>query len=689
MQWDVFLSYARADRHRAGVLAASLQSRGLRVFVDDAAIEDFSSITSSITDALSRSKVLLALYSSYYPGRRACQWELTYAFVAGQREGDPLRRVLVVNPEASADHVHPFELRDARHWPWPTSGESLRQLTDRVSVHVSNLDTAMGYRATPSSGPDWLPAPAHVGNPRFTGRLSEQWLIHSSLLSHRTPLMPGRSSRIVQVRGMAGIGKSVLAQEYALRFGPAFPGGVFWFDLHTARDRDAKQTMAEYADQVATACAALGLRSGGATLPRLLSRLAVVMGERGRTCLWVVDGVPAGLSQQDLHLLRGPHLLTSTLVTTRSLLHPTFAPAIDLTPLPEQEALRLLTFARTPHDAAESAAAVALTHDVGGHPEALNALADRAAHSDFTELRRRLHSLRSDLLALTDAKNGCEGMPFTWPLTGDQLHDDVLRLLALACPAPLSETAIEAILGSDDDRPGPLTGVRLAIEQLLGQGQLLPEPMTTRSWGIHPLIARAVRRHDPDPGRQEDLRRFLLYHLAAPTTTPETASSTHQHHSPLSEALALGLASPREEERTAAYNLQVELVTRIGYQRLAQGQGSLREALTSLHSLFEFTRGTLHGIALTGTPTSDFPLIATTLLNRHLRPFLSRWHPALQQHEAQRPAAASPTEHEQNWPRSAALRAELEDLRTPLKDIAHRLGGLCGTDLTVDESGSN
>lgn len=41
------------------------------------------------------------------------------------------------------------------------------------------------------------------------------------------------------------------------------------------------------------------------------------------------------------------------------------------------------------------------------------------------------------------------------------------------------------------------------------------------------------------------------------------------------------MAAPSESERMAAFDIQVELVTRIGVQELAPGTGSLREALTS------------------------------------------------------------------------------------------------------------
>src|SRR3954449_6252877 len=44
---------------------------------------------------------------------------------------------------------------------------------------------------------------------------------------------------LVQVRGLGGIGKSLLAEEYALRFGAAYPGGVFWLRAYGHDDARA------------------------------------------------------------------------------------------------------------------------------------------------------------------------------------------------------------------------------------------------------------------------------------------------------------------------------------------------------------------------------------------------------------------------------------------------------------------
>ncbi len=103
--FDVFLSHAWADGNRPQQIAGALRKAGLRVWFDAAEINDFTSITRAVAEGLARSKVLVAYHSKTYPLRRACQWELTVAFLAPQAEGDPRRRGLVVSPEEKADHI--------------------------------------------------------------------------------------------------------------------------------------------------------------------------------------------------------------------------------------------------------------------------------------------------------------------------------------------------------------------------------------------------------------------------------------------------------------------------------------------------------------------------------------------------------------------------------------------------------
>ncbi|MFB8139754.1 tetratricopeptide repeat protein [Streptomyces parvus] len=694
-EWDVFVSYSRSDAQKIAALVPALRTAGLRVFVDDTAVDDFASITATITEALSRSKVLLAVYSTEYPQRRACQWELTYAYLSGQHEGDPRRRTLVINPEPSADHVHPVELRDARHWPWPVTQAAIARLAERVAAHTEVITAPMGNVAHAPFVP-WLPAPARTGSVAFTGRLAEQWLIHTALHRHRTPLVAqAGAGRTAQLRGMPGIGKTLLAQEYALHFSSSFPGGVFWFDLSFCEGSGPSEVMDAYADQISTVLSALGLNAGSETLPGLLSHLAVHLGERNTPCLWVVDGVPDGLAEEHLHLLRGPHLLSATLITTRSLRYPSFAETIDVPPLDDSDGLHLLTSGRRPADGLEQASATALVHDVGGLPQALNLLANLAPHSDFIHLRNQLHAPGPDILAgrqlpgspkARGSRTSATAL-LSAPLTGHLPTDDILRLLALACPASLTRSAMEDLLSTATSyAPWEVTSlVSEAIEALLGSGALRPDPRLEQSWTIHPLLARAVRRHDKDTARQEDLRRTLLHAL---TPKPLNLSEGSERPStalrpPSAAPLLRGgpSAASGTVEQAAAFDLQVELVTRVGVQPLAAEQGSLREALSSLHTLFVTVREVLHRMAGETAGPLTLPGLATTLANQHLRPFLTTWHPALQEYEATRPPGTGIVEHERQWKRSAAMRADLAALQAPLTSVAAELATVCGIDL--------
>ncbi|MEA2309312.1 MAG: hypothetical protein QOI65_1598, partial [Thermoleophilaceae bacterium] len=58
--FDVFVSYAHADRERVVALRDALVAQGVAVWVDDREIETFASITRAIEQGLARSRVLLA-----------------------------------------------------------------------------------------------------------------------------------------------------------------------------------------------------------------------------------------------------------------------------------------------------------------------------------------------------------------------------------------------------------------------------------------------------------------------------------------------------------------------------------------------------------------------------------------------------------------------------------------------------
>ena len=136
---------------------------------------------------------------------------------------------------------------------------------------------------------------------------------------------------------------------------------------------------------------------------------------------------------------------------------------------------------------------------------------------------------------------------------------------------------------------------------------------------------------------------------------------------------------PDKREKEEAWGLYVELVTRIAVQHLAVDRGLVREALTSLYSLFESTRGILRKAGpKVGISPDSVGGIAIAVLNQGLRPFLSKWHPVLHEWENERPSDRSAKEHEGQWKHAKAVRDELETLRGDLEQYADALAEIAG-----------
>jgi len=135
---------------------------------------------------------------------------------------------------------------------------------------------------------------------------------------------------------------------------------------------------------------------------------------------------------------------------------------------------------------------------------------------------------------------------------------------------------------------------------------------------------------------------------------------------------------PDDAERQAAWEMYVELATRVTVQPLAPGDGLLREAFSSYYSLFGTTRGILreHGPRV-ARPASggdlSFGYLALAVVNAVLRPLLARWHPELLAYEQQRPPTVSVTAWERAWEHADVVRQELEGTRRVLLDYADLL----------------
>ncbi len=137
--------------------------------------------------------------------------------------------------------------------------------------------------------------------------------------------------------------------------------------------------------------------------------------------------------------------------------------------------------------------------------------------------------------------------------------------------------------------------------------------------------------------------------------------------------------TPDNTERNAAWSLYVELITRISVQVLKEDQGLLREALTSLYSLFGTTREILREAGPdVGASKKSVGGIAISVLNNGLRPILAYWHPELLDWESKRKSDISPRDHEISWGRNKELRDILETLRKDLTIYADALAEIAG-----------
>ena len=143
-----------------------------------------------------------------------------------------------------------------------------------------------------------------------------------------------------------------------------------------------------------------------------------------------------------------------------------------------------------------------------------------------------------------------------------------------------------------------------------------------------------------------------------------------------------------EQQKNAAWQLYVELATRISSVPLEHGTGSAREALSSLHSLFECVRLILRTSGpLTAQGEGSMASIAINILNKGIRPFLVKWHTKLGDFEAReklRLAKDFGGNHtlppdENNWPDSQEFYNELEQTRAALSQYVILLANIAGT----------
>lgn len=134
---------------------------------------------------------------------------------------------------------------------------------------------------------------------------------------------------------------------------------------------------------------------------------------------------------------------------------------------------------------------------------------------------------------------------------------------------------------------------------------------------------------------------------------------------PFAEKILNAKRDPRNNDAKAAWDLYIELETRITTQPLDPEHGDEKTALDSVYSLFKTTREIL---LAQGPDCVEFAQIAIVVLNEEVRPFTAKWH--------RKSLAGAFGDAEA----CAEFRTELESLQVILREYTRTLAVLAGTE---------
>lgn len=130
--------------------------------------------------------------------------------------------------------------------------------------------------------------------------------------------------------------------------------------------------------------------------------------------------------------------------------------------------------------------------------------------------------------------------------------------------------------------------------------------------------------------------------------------------------------APRDNDKDAAWELYIELLTRIATQHLHPDHGDEETALRSIYSLFGLTREV---IKRQGRQCIEFTKIAVVILNQIVRPFTAKWHKLSIQKAFDDPKKCE------------VFRKELSDLQVSLRNYTKMMADMAGVeDLTELEN---
>jgi tetratricopeptide (TPR) repeat protein len=327
---------------------------------------------------------------------------------------------------------------------------------------------------------------------------------------------------------MGGVGKSLLAEEYALRYAAAFPGGVFW--LRAFGNDDAKEGMGneregERIRQISDIANGCGIPVKDRSPAEIEAHLARELGGRGQPYLWVVDDVPSGMEIENLQKWLALSPQGKTLITTRTKEYNSLGKLIPLGVLEPEEGYELLTLWRKPAGKEEEAAARILLEDLGRYALATEvagaALKASEGLQSFAEYREELGNPTSDELELAAEFSGTLPTGHEKSIASTLLRSirhlgnegwDFLRLASVLAVAPIPASLVAAIFSEVDglNDAGGKMKAKLALFQAEKLSLAERSEDETGARTVHTLISRTVRFRDPQPERNDQIRNAAV-----------------------------------------------------------------------------------------------------------------------------------------------------------------------------------
>jgi hypothetical protein len=453
-EWDFFVSYTQVDRSWAEWIAWELEKSGHRVLVQAWDFVPGSNWVQGMQDGATRAAKTIAVLSDAYLKSvyGQAEWQVAWA-------DDPsgaARKLLTVRVQ---DCDRPGLLR-------PVVGIDLFGVTEAKARERlrSMVARAITGRAKPDVQPPFPPSQRAIPREaRFPGALPQVWNVPA-----RNPNFTGRETAltalarglagagtmtVTSVRGMGGVGKTQLANEYAYRHATDYDL-VWWI---------AAEEPALIPDQFTALASRLGLEPGqDADLVRLEVHQAL---QRIQGWLLVFDNAD---SVDDIRpwlptLPLPPGTPGHVLVTTRRDGFTALGRIHDLDVVDSAEAVQLLR-ARIPHT--DDRVAEQVAEELGRLPLALEQAAAYISRSNLPaeEYLGLLRTRAQELYGRGTVASREDTIATLWTLSFDRVGDEepaalqMLAICAYLAPVPIP---LDLFTKHPDALPEPL-GAKVA-----------------------------------------------------------------------------------------------------------------------------------------------------------------------------------------------------------------------------------